>query len=98
MSFNYPYDAVVDASQSLYQALAVAYLLKSLGDERPDIDHGDLGSLFVRLVDQPLTIVNELLSTMEPSAHDPDPGQHKPVVVSMSKKQKAEKIAEGQKD
>ena len=35
MSFNYPYDEVVDASQSLYQALAVAHLLKGSGDGAP---------------------------------------------------------------
>ena len=88
MSFNaYSYDEVVDASQSLYQALTVAHLLKTLGDERPDIDHGDLGALFIRLVGRPLTIVNELLSEMEPRDHDPDSGTHKPVLVSMRKKQ-----------
>lgn len=84
-NFNYPHDEVAKASQSLYQALAVAYLLKSLGDESPAIDHGDLGSLFVRLIDHPLTIINELESQIED--HDPDPGKHEPVLVSMSKKQ-----------
>ncbi len=85
----YSYDEVVNASQSLYQALAVAHLLKRVecDDRVPYID--DLGALFVRLVDPPLTVVNELLSDMEPTAHDPDPGQHKPVLVSMSKKQDA---------
>ena len=84
-NFNYPHDEVVKASQSLYQALAVAYLLKSLGDERPDIDHGDLGSLFARLIDHPLTIINELESQIED--HDPDPGRHEPVLVSIGDKQ-----------
>ena len=83
------YDEVVDASQSLYQALAVAHLLKGSADGAPVYYTDDLGALFVRLIDQPLTIVNELLSTMEPGAHDPDPGQHKSVLVSMGKKQDA---------
>ena len=87
------YDEVVDASQSLYQALAVAHLLKGLGDEYNHkfnyMELNDLGALIVRLIDHPLTIVNELLSDMEPTAHDPDPGQHKPVLVSMNKKQDA---------
>ena len=88
MSFNaYSYDEVVDASQSLYQALTVAHLLKTLGDERPDIDHGDLGALFIRLVGHPLTIVNELLSEMEPRDHDPDSGRHEAVLVSIKDKQ-----------
>ena len=89
MGFVYSYDAVADASARLYQALAVADLLKRVecDDRVPYID--DLGALFVRLVDPPLTVVNELLSDMEPTAHDPDPGQHKPVLVSMSKKQDA---------
>ncbi len=89
MSFPYLYDEVHDAAHSLYQARAVADLLKRVecDDRVPYID--DLGALFVRLVDPPLTVVNELLSDMEPTAHDPDPGQHKPVLVSMSKKQDA---------
>ena len=86
MGFNvYSYDEVADASASLFQALTVAQLLKTLGDERPDIDHGDLGALFVRLVQPSLSVVNELLSTMEPG--DPDPGKHEPVLVSIRDKQ-----------
>ena len=85
-NFNYPHDEVVKASQSLSQALAVAYLLKSLGDEGPvPMDMGDLGALFVRLINHPLTIINELESQIED--HDPDPGQHKPELVSISDKQ-----------
>ena len=88
MSFNnYPYDAVADASASLYQALAVAHLLKGSGDGAPVRYTDDLGALFVRLVDHPLTIVNELLSQMEPRDHDPDPGKHEPVLVSIRDKQ-----------
>ena len=87
MSFIYSHDEVVDASESLYQALAVAYLLKSLGDESPlkHMDVGDLGALFVRLVDHPLTIVNELRS--ETKDNDTDPGRHEPVLVSIKDKQ-----------
>ena len=88
MSFNaYSYDEVADASQRLYQALAVADLLKRVecDDRVPYID--DLGGLFVRLVEQPLTVVNELLSTMEPRDHDPDSGRHQPVLVSIRDKQ-----------
>ena len=85
------YDEVVDASQSLYQALAVAYLLKGLGDEFNHkfnyMELNDLGALFVRLIDPPLTVVNELLSEVKPRDHDPDPGKHQPVLVPMSKKQ-----------
>ena len=83
----YSYDEVVDASQSLYQALAVADLLKRVecDDRVPYID--DLGALFVRLVDPPLTVVNELLSEMEPRDHDPDPGRDKPVLISIGEKQ-----------
>jgi len=86
MSFNkYPYDAVADASASLYQALGVAHLLKRVecDDRVPYID--DLGALFVRLVDHPLTIVNELLSTMEPG--EPDRGRHEPVLAAITDKQ-----------
>ena len=85
------YDEVVDASQSLYQAQAVAYLPKGLGDE---YNHqcnymvlNDLGALFIRLIDCPLTVVNELLSEVKPGDHEPDPDKHQPVLVSMSKKQ-----------
>ena len=85
-NFNYPHDEVAKASQSLYQALAVAYLLKSLGDERPvAMDMGDLGALFVRLINHPLTIINELESQIEDD--DPDPGKHQPEVVPISKQQ-----------
>jgi len=88
MSFNaYSYDEVADASARLYQVLTVAQLLKSLGDESPDIDHGDLGALFVRLVQPSLSVVNELLSTMEPRDQDPDPGKHEPVLASIGDKQ-----------
>ena len=93
MSFNpYSYDEVADASKRLYEALCVATLLKDVADDGHYVKHmdmGDLGGLFVRLVDPPLTIINELLSEMEPGAHDPDPGQHKPELVSISKKQDA---------
>ena len=84
MSFNYPYDEVVDASARLYQALAVAHLLKRVecDDSVPYID--DLGALFVRLVNQPLTIVNEFLSTMEPG--EPNPGKHEPILASIGDK------------
>ncbi len=85
MSFNYPYDDVVDASARLYQALAVAHLLKGSADGAPVYYTDDLGALFVRLVDQPLTIVNELLSTMEPGDHGP--GKHEPTLVSIADKQ-----------
>ncbi len=87
MNFIYPYKEVADASASLYQALAVAHLLKGSGDGAPVYYIDDLGALFVRLIDQPLTIVNELLSTMEPRDHDPDPGKDKPELVSISAKQ-----------
>ena len=83
MSFNYPYDDVVDASARLYQALAVAHLLKGSADGAPVYYTDDLGALFVRLVNQPLTIVNELLSTMEPGDQDP----REPVLASIGDKQ-----------
>ena len=87
------YDEVVDASQSLYQARAVAYLLKGLGDEYNHqfnyMELNDLGALFIRLIDCPLTVVNELLSEVKPGDHEPDPGKHQPVLVSISKKQDA---------
>ena len=88
MSFNYPYNEVVDASARLYEALAVAHLLKGSADGAPVYYTDDLGALFLRLIDQPLTIVNELLSTMEPRDHDPDPGKHEPTLVSIGDKQK----------
>ncbi len=89
MSFIYPYKEVADASQSLYQALCVAHLLKGFGENNDvnDIPIDDLGGLFVRLVDHPLTIINELLSEMEPRNHDPDPGRHQPELVSIRDKQ-----------
>ena len=88
MSFPYSYDEIVDASHRLYQALCVAQLLKGFGENNSvsDLDLDDLGALFVRLIDQPLTIVNELLSDMEPRDHDPDPGKHEPVLVSIKDK------------
>ena len=85
MSFIYPYDEVADASARLYQALAVAHLLKGSADGAPVMYMDDLGALFVRLIDQPLTIVNEFLSTMEP--RDQDPGRHEPVLASIEGKQ-----------
>ena len=88
MSFNaYSYDEVADASARLYQALCVAEILKSCGDEGEVQDLGDLGALFIRLVDYPLTIVNELLSEMEPREHHPNPGKHEPVLVSIKDKE-----------
>ncbi len=86
----YSYDEVVDASKRLYEALCVAHLLKDVADDGHYVkymDMGDLGGLFVRLVDPPLTIINELLSEMEPRDHDPDPGRHQPVLVSIRDKQ-----------
>ncbi len=92
MSFPYSYDEVADASKRLYEALCVANLLKDVADDGHYVkymDMGDLGGLFVRLVDPPLTVVNELLSTMEPRDHDPNPGRHQPALVSISEKQDA---------
>jgi len=83
MSFIYPYDDVADASARLYQALAVAHLLKDTDVEATVRYADDLGALFVRLIDQPLTIVNEFLSTMEPGDQDP----REPVLVSIKDKQ-----------
>ncbi len=85
----YSYDEVADASKRLYEALCVAYLLKGFGENNDvnDIPIDDLGGLFLRLVDHPLTIINELLSEMEPREHDPDPGTHQPVLVSIRDKQ-----------
>ncbi len=91
MSFNaYSYDEVADASSRLYQALTVATLLKDVADDGHYVkymDMGDLGTLIERLVGHPLTIVNELLSQMEPGDHDPNPGKHEPVLVSIKDKQ-----------
>ena len=58
MNFIYSHDEVVKASQSLYQALAVAHLLRGFGENNSveDLELDDLGGLFVRLVDHPLTI------------------------------------------
>ena len=89
MSFPYSYDEIVDASHRLYQALSLANLLKGFGENNSvsDLELDDLGALFVRLIDHPLTIVNELLSQIEPRDHDPDPGRHEPVLVSIKDKQ-----------
>ena len=89
MSFPYSHDAVADASASLYQALAVAHLLKGFGEDNSvaELELDDLGALFVRLVQPSLSVVNELLSTMEPRDQDPDPGKHEPVLVSITDKQ-----------
>ena len=87
----YSHKDVADASARLYQALAVAHLLKGTGDDSDSVMYlDDLGALFVRLIDQPLTIVNELLSHMEPRDHDPDPGKHEPVLVPISEKRAAD--------
>ena len=87
MGFVYSYDEVHDASQRLYQALAVARLLKGFGENNSvaDLDLDDLCALFIRLVDQPLTIVNELLSHMATEDSDPDPGKHEPVLVPIKR-------------
>ena len=92
MSFVYSYDEVWDATKRLDEALTVAYLLKGYGDESPvgEMELGVLGALFVRLIRHPLSIVNELLSTMEPRDNDPDPGKHEPVLVPISEKCAAE--------
>ncbi len=86
---TYSYNEVVDASQRLYQALCVAHLIKGFSENSSfeDIELDDLGKLLVRLIDRPLTIVNELLSEMGPRDHDPDPGKHEPVLVSIKDKQ-----------
>ena len=55
-----------------------------------DVCFDDLGALLVRLIDRPLSIVNELLSQMEPRDHDPDPGKHEPVLVPISEKRAAD--------
>ena len=64
MSINtYSRDEVVEASESLYQALCVAYILKGLGDDSDDVNYmrlNDLGALFIRLIDCPLEILNKL--------------------------------------
>ncbi len=94
MSFNaYSYGEVANASKRLYEAHCVAYLLKDVADDGHYVkymDMGDLGGLFVRLVDPPLTIINELLSEMQPGDHDPDPGKHEPVLVPISEKRAAD--------
>ncbi len=49
MSFNnYPYDEVADASARLYQALAVAHLLRGFGENNSvaDLDLANSGPLF----------------------------------------------------
>jgi hypothetical protein len=89
MSINmYSHDEVVEASESPYQALCVAYILKGLGDDSEDVDYlrlNDLGRLFIRLVDCPLTVLHKLRSTSRDD--DPDPGRHEPVLVSIKDKQ-----------
>ena len=88
MNFNnYSYDEVADARARLYQAIALAHLLQGFGENNSveDLDLDDLGALFVRLVDQPLTIIRELLS--QTSYHDPDSGKHEPVLASIGDKQ-----------
>ena len=93
MSFNmYSHDEVVNATESLYQALCVAYILKGLGDDSDDLNYmhlNDLGALFIRLVDCPLKILNELRSETRDHDPDPNPGRHQPVLVPISKKQDA---------
>jgi len=88
MSINtYSHDEVVEASDSLYQALCVAYILKGLGDEsRVNYMHlNDLGALIIRLIDCPLEILSKLQRKTRDD--DPDPGKHKPVLVSIKDKQ-----------
>ena len=90
MNFNnYSYDEVEDAKQRLYQALSLAQLLRGFGENNSfsDIEVDDMGQLFVRLIDQPLTIINELLTQMATRDDDPDPGKHESVLVSITEKQ-----------
>jgi hypothetical protein len=78
----YSHDEVVEASESLYQALCVAYILKGLGDDSEDVDYmrlNDVDRLFMRLIDCPLTVLHKLRSTSRDD--DPDPGNHKPVLI-----------------
>jgi len=82
MNNNFSHDEVVEASESLYQARCVAYILKGLGEDGDDINYmqlNDLGRLLIRLTDCPLTILSELRS--ETRDDDPDPGKEKPVLV-----------------
>ncbi len=83
MSINmYSHDEAIEASESPYQALCVAYILKGLGDDSEDVDYmrlNDLGRLFIRLIDCPLTVLHKLRSTSRDD--DPDPGKHKPVLI-----------------
>jgi len=84
----YSHDEVVEASESPYQALCVAYILKGLGDDSEDVDYmrlNDLGRLFIRLIDCPLTVLHQLRSTSRDD--DPDTGRHEPVLVSIKDKQ-----------
>ena len=91
MSFNIcTHHEVVNASESLYQAQCVAYILKGLGDDSDDINYmhlNDLGALLIRLLDSPLTILHELRTAAGHNDPDPDPGRHEPVLVSIGDKQ-----------
>ncbi len=76
----------------------VSLLLANQDESGKEIDINrlrDLGRLIFFLVEHPSSVLGEL----GVSIHDdePTPGQHKPDLVSISQKQKAEKIAQGQK-
>ena len=91
MSSNkHSHDDVLEATESLYQARCVAYILKGLGDDSDDINYmhlNDLGALLIRLLDSPLTILHELRTAAGHNDPDPDPGRHEPVLVSIGDKQ-----------
>ena len=97
----------VDQAYDFLMGLKVVALLLANQDENnAELDTmrlKDLGQLIFFLAEQPSDVLGELRSALPDD--DPDPGQHKPVLVSMSKKQDAGgelgdagKLASGQKD
>ena len=81
----------VDQAFDLLMGIKVIGLLLGNQDENnPDIDTSrlkDLGQLIFFLADQPTDVLGELGSALPDDDDEPTPGTHKPVLVSMSKKQ-----------
>lgn len=59
------YDDVKDAWELLYETRILGKLLRRLGEDHEDIENSDLndlGRLLLRLTDQPLQVVNGVMS------------------------------------
>ena len=81
---------VQEAFDFLMGIKVVCLLLANQDESGRDIDIDrlkDIGKLLFFLADQPSSVLGELSVAIDDD--EPDPGQHKPELVSISKKQEA---------